>query len=451
MHRYNGSFHKNLHYAPITLTLLAALVPKELNADVRIYDESAEAIPTDLDADIIGITCITGTSARCYRFADYFRSRGITVLIGGVHPSLMPKEASAHADAVLVGLGEETFPQALTDFSQNRLKRFYTQGKHAHIADRPLPRRDLLKKNRYITLNTVEAVRGCNLNCTFCAYPAAFGHHVYTRPVQDIIDEIRTLRGKIVVFPDVNLIADMRFAKELFTAMIPLKKWWFGLTTTAIGDDEELLDLFEKSGCKGILIGFESVNQKTQENMRKHINHVSDYKRLMDRLHTRGIMVMGCFALGGDEDDPDVFRRTADFCEEIRVDLPRFSIVTPFPGTAFYKELQASGRITEHDWSLYDVEHVVYRPKNMSRETLTEGMEWLWKRAYTWKSIFRRLDLFKPKTIKLIYFMMNIGYRKYARAYRIYGLDVMADNSDIPDPVRPVCAMPPVTDMEIAG
>ena len=435
MHRYNGSFHKNLHYAPITLTLLAALVPKELEAEVKIYDESAEAIPLDLEADIIGITCITGTSSRCYRYADYFRSRGITVLMGGVHPSLLPEEAKNHADAVLVGLGEETFPQALLDFQKGELKPFYHQGAHTNIGNRPLPRRDLLKKDRYITLNTVEAVRGCNLNCTFCAYPSAFGHRVYTRPVEDILAEIRTLKGRIVVFPDVNLIADPGFARALFTAMIPLKKWWFGLTTTAIGYDEELMDLFAKSGCKGILIGFESVNQETQENMHKKVNHVTEYKALMEKLHARGIMVMGCFALGGDEDRKDVFRKTAEFCNEIKVDLPRFSIVTPFPGTPFYKELSREGRITEKDWSLYDVEHVVYEPKHMSKEELMEGMEWLWKEAYTWKSIFRRLDIFKFRTIKSIYFGLNFGYRKYALAYKIYGLDVMADNSDIPEPL----------------
>ena len=175
MHRYNGDFHKNLHYAPITLALLAAMVPKELNADVKIYDETAEAIPLDLDADVVGITCITGTAARCYRYADYFRSLGKTVLMGGVHPSLMPEEAMKHADAIMTGLGDDTFPQALRDIRDGKLKKIYKQEACTDIANRPLPRKDLLNKKKYITLNTVEAVRGCNHNCTFCAYPRAFG------------------------------------------------------------------------------------------------------------------------------------------------------------------------------------------------------------------------------------------------------------------------------------
>ena len=169
MHRYNGMFHKGLHYAPITLALLAALVPKELEADVKIYDETAEAIPLDLDADIVAITCITGTASRCYKYADYFRSRGITVILGGVHPSLMPEEAKEHADSIILGLGEDTFPRAVKDAAEGTLQKVYYQESCTDIANRPLPRKDLLKKKKYITLNTVEAVRGCNHTCTFCA------------------------------------------------------------------------------------------------------------------------------------------------------------------------------------------------------------------------------------------------------------------------------------------
>lgn len=433
MHRYNGMFHKGLHYAPITLALLAALVPKELEAEVVIYDETAEAIPLDTDADVIAITCITGTSSRCYRYADYFRSLGKTVLLGGVHPSLCPDEAVGHADAILTGLGEKTFPRALLDIRDGCLKPHYHGSGCADIANRPLPRKDLLNKKKYITLNTVEAVRGCNHSCTFCAYPAAFGRRVITRPVADVIAEIKSFRGKEVIFPDVNLIADVKYAKELFTAMIPLKKWWMGLTTTAIGHNDELLEVFQKSGCKGLLIGFESVNQETQQGMHKGVNRVDEYKSLMDKLHRKGIMVMGCFTFGADEDGPDVFKRTVDLCLEAKIDLPRFSIVTPFPGTEYYRELEAQGRITERDYAMYDVEHCVYIPKQMTAKELEEGLAWAWKQTYSWKSIFKRLDLTKIRTLKSLYMLVNIGYRKYAKEFEIFGADVMSDNSDIPE------------------
>lgn len=432
MHRYNGMFHKGLHYAPITLALLAALVPKEINAEVKIYDETADAIPLDLDADLVAITCITGTSSRCYKYADYFRSRGKTVILGGVHPSLMPEEAMTHADSVIVGLGEDNFPRAILDYQDGCLKKVYYQERCTDIAGRPLPRKDLLNKKKYISLNTVEAVRGCNHSCTFCAYPAAFGQRVMTRPVSDVIAEIKSFRGKEVIFPDVNLIADVKYAKELFTAMIPLKKWWFGLTTTAIGHNDELLEIFRKSGCKGLLIGFESVNQETQKNIRKGQNRVHEYKDLMDKLHRKGIMVMGCFAFGSDEDKQDVFKRTVDLCIEAKIDLPRFSIITPFPGTEFYRELEQEGRIVERDYAMYDVEHCVYQPRHMTKEELEAGIAWAWKEVYSVKNIFKRLDLTKIKTIKSVYMLLNIGYRKYAKEFEIFGKEIMSDNSDIP-------------------
>ena len=432
MHRYNGMFHKNLHYAPITLALLAALIPEELNAEPVIYDETAEAIPLDLEADVICITCITGTANRSYRFADYCRNRGITVIIGGVHPTVMPEEAKTHADCVMVGLGDETFPQAMRDFACGELKEFYYGHSCVDISGRPIPRKDLLKKDRYITLNTVECVRGCNLSCSFCAYPTAFGTRVITRPVEDVIAEIKTFRGKFVIFPDVNLIADIKYAKELFSAMIPLKKWWFGLTTTAIGHNDELLDIFRRSGCKGLLLGFESVNQETQKDINKGVNSVNEYEWLMEKLHDNQILVMGCFAFGSDEDGKDVFRRTAKLCLEAKIDLPRFSIITPFPGTPFYKELSEQDRITETDWALYDVEHVVYKPKNMTKQELLDGIDEAWQLCYSWKAIFKRFDFRRIKRWFFIYLITNIGYRKYAKNFNKYDEAVMTDNSDIP-------------------
>ena len=434
MHRYNGLFAKSLHYAPMTLALLAALVPAEMNADIKIFDETAEPIPLDLEADLIAITCITGTSARVYRYADYFRSRGITVVLGGPHPSLCPDEAKTHADAVVIGLGDHSWPRLLYDFRQGNLQPYYRSENCESIANRPLPRRDLLNKKRYITLNTVEAVRGCHLNRAFCAYPAAFGKSVITRPVEDVIAEIKTLRGKGVVFPDVNLSSDMDYFRKLLSAMTPLKKWWFGLITSDIALDEETVKLFRKSGCKGLLIGFESVNVASQKEMQKGINKPVNYKALMDILHKHGIMVMGCFAFGADEDGPDVFERTVRLTNEIQIDLPRYAIFTPFPQTDLYKELEAEGRITERDWALYDVEHCVFIPKQMNKEELEAGIHKAWQESYSIGSIIRRWHWQNPRIFLFgwFYFFLNFGYRKYAKKFKIYDAGVMSDNSDIP-------------------
>jgi radical SAM superfamily enzyme YgiQ (UPF0313 family) len=435
MHRYNGLFAKSLHYAPITLSLLAALVPPELNAEITIYDESAEPIPLDLEADIIGITCITGTSTRVYRFADYFRSRGMTVVLGGPHPSLCPDEAKAHADAVVVGLGDHSWPRLLRDFFNGDLQPFYRSEACENIANRPLPRRDLLNKKRYITLNTVEAVRGCHLNCSFCAYPKAFGRHVVTRPVKDVIAEIKTLHGKEIIFPDVNLLSDIDYLKELLTAMIPLKKWWFGLTTSDIVLNDDIVKLFERSGCKGLLIGFESVNAASQIEMHKGVNKPAAYKTLMDILHKHGIMVMGCFAFGADEDGSDVFERTVRLADEIQIDLPRYAIFTPFPKTDYHNQLENEGRIVENNWALYDVEHCVFKPKQMTKEMLEEGIHRAWSASYSFKSIMKRWRWQNPKIFFLgwFFFFVNLGYRTYAKKFKIFNADMMADNSDIPE------------------
>jgi radical SAM superfamily enzyme YgiQ (UPF0313 family) len=417
MHRYNGSFGKSLHYAPLTLTTLAAMVPKELDAEVVIHDETAWTIPLDLDADIICITCITGTSSRCYAYADYFRSVGKTVVLGGVHPTMMPDEAAEHADVVFTGFSEQSFPQMLMDYKNGTLKSRYSQDCSFTINNRVTPRRELLNKKRYITMNSLEAVRGCSLPCTFCAYPAAFGRTLYKRPVKEIIAEIETLHSREVLFPDVNLIADRAFAVELFTAMIPLKKMWFGLVTSTIGMDDELITLFKKSGCRGLLIGFESINQSSQKFIHKGVNKVMEYGELMKKLHNAGILVQGCFAFGGDDEDTSVFEKTVEMVIKTKIDLPRYSILTPFPKTEYYRQLESENRIVERDWAMYDVEHCVYIPKKMTKEQLS--------------SVLKRLAPFKSSPF--LAFLVNSGYRGYADKFARFTRDVMTDNSDIPE------------------
>ncbi len=430
MHRYNGSFTKTLQYAPLTLTSLAALIPQELEAEVLLYDETVEPIPLDLECDLIAMTCITGTAPRCYAFADYFRGRGITVVIGGVHPSLMPQEASLHADAVMTGFSEQTFPKMLFDFATKALEPIYHQNDDYSIAQKPSPRRELLKKKKYITTATVEVIRGCAHPCTFCAYPAAFGRVTYARPIAEVIAELRALKSKVIVFPDVNLIADVEYAKRFFTAMIPLKKYWLGLVTSTAGLDVELITLFRKSGCKGLLIGFESIVQESQSYVRKVSNRFLDYKELMNKLHSNGILVQGCFAFGGDEEDSSIFERTAELVLKTKIDLPRYSILTPFPGTQLYDSLEQQGRITERNWALYDVEHVVFRPANMTEQQLIDGITYCWKETYSTGNILKRLAPFQHSP--WLSLPLNMGYKTYADRYEHYTPKVMCDNSDIP-------------------
>lgn len=430
MHRYSGSFGKSLHYAPLTLTTLAALVPEDMDAEVAIYDETAGKIPLDIDADLIGITCITGTAPRCYAFADYYRKKGKTVFIGGVHPSMLPDEAAEYADVVFTGFSEQTFPQFLYDYKNGNYQKFYHQNSDFTIEGRPIPRRELLNSKKYITTKTVEAIRGCCHTCSFCAYPAAFGKTVYKRPVKEVVAEIEALHTKHVVFPDVNLITDRKYAMELFSALIPLKIMWLGLVTSSVGIDDELITLFRKSGCKGLLIGFESITQESQQYIHKGVNQVNNYVTLMERLHDNGILVQGCFAFGGDEEDESVFDRTVEMVIKAKIDLPRYSILTPFPKTQYYAQLEKEGRIIERNWAMYDVQHCVFKPKLMTKEQLEEGTDRAWRATYSNSGIMKRLAPFTSSPWLSI--PLNLGYKGYADKWSKFTKEVMCDNSDIP-------------------
>ncbi|MEE1282113.1 MAG: radical SAM protein [Acutalibacteraceae bacterium] len=430
MHRYSGNFGKSLHYAPLTLTTLAALIPEDIDAEVAIYDETAEKIPLNIEADLIGITCITGTAPRCYAYADYFRKKGKTVFIGGVHPSMLPNEAAQHADVVFTGFSEQTFPQFLRDYIKGEHQKFYHQNEDFTIVGRPTPKRELLKAKKYITTKTVEAIRGCCHTCSFCAYPAAFGKTVYKRPVKEVVAEIEALNSKHVVFPDVNLVTDRAYALELFNALIPLKIMWLGLVTSSVGIDDELMTVFRKSGCKGLLIGFESITQESQKYIHKGVNRVDNYVSLMERLHDNGILVQGCFAFGGDEEDESVFDRTVEMIIKAKIDLPRFSILTPFPQTMYYKQLESEGRIIEHNWAMYDVQHCVFTPKLMTKEQLEEGTDRAWRATYSTSNILKRLAPFKHSP--WLSLPLNMGYKGYADKWHKFTREVMCDNSDIP-------------------
>jgi len=430
MHRYSGNFGKSLHYAPLTLTTLAALIPEDVEHEVVIYDETAGKIPLDIDADLIGITCITGTAPRCYAYADYFRKKGIVVAMGGVHPSMLPEEAAQHADVVFTGFSEQTFPQFIHDFVKGSYQKFYHQNADYTIEGKPHPRRELLNPKRYITTKTVEAIRGCCHTCSFCAYPAAFGKPVHKRPVKEVVAEIEALNTKHVLFPDVNLITDRAYALELFNALIPLKIIWLGLVTSSVGIDDEIMTVFRKSGCKGLLIGFESITQESQQYIHKGVNKVNNYVSLMERLHDNGILVQGCFAFGGDEEDESVFDRTVEMIIKAKIDLPRYSILTPFPQTQYYAQLEKEGRIIERNWAMYDVQHCVFQPKLMTKEQLEEGTDRAWRATYKTSNIMKRLAPFTNSPWLSV--PINLGYKKYAKEWNKFTREVMCDNSDIP-------------------
>lgn len=428
LYRYRGGiFKKNLRYAPRTLPFLAALVPPELKADIRIIDEGIEEIPDDIEADLIGMTAITGSSMRTYELAARFRSRNIPVVLGGPHITLAPQDAAPHADAIVVGYAEQTWPQLLRDFAAGKMQARYDMAPGHRLEGLPHPRWDLVKTQHYITSHVFEATRGCIHSCEFCVVPSAWGTKPYQRPIPEVIAEIKARGSRKLIFIDLNLIADRTYAMELFAALVPLKLEWFGLSTSLIVKDPELLDLTARSGCRGLLIGFESLTPASLRLTRKTFNAIetqgapmldnsediaSFYTEVVRRLHAKGITVQGCFAFGVDHDTPESILKTAQFAIDAKIDLPRYAVLTPFPGTGLHRRLEQEGRILHKNWELYDGQHVVFQPNHMTPQQLLEAHEQAWRKTYSYPAIARRIGGSRVQVPLSI--GANLGYRFYA-------------------------------------
>ena len=418
LYRHKGGiFKKTLRAAPLTLTTLAALIPEDLNIEAKLYDEGVEELPESLDAELIAMTVITGSSIRAYELSKKYRSEGKTVILGGPHVTLVPEEAKDHADAIVLGYAEESWPQLLRDFMSEQLKSVYRMSDDFSLqkdSNLVFPKRELLKKRSYSTINTFEATRGCVHKCDFCVVPSAWGRNPYQKKIEHVIDDIRQSKAKRLIFYDLNLIANRAYARELFEALIPLKIQWFGLATMLI--DENLSELMARSGCRGLLIGFESLSENVLSTSQKKFNKPAQYIQLVKRLQSQGILINGTFVFGNDADTKESFAQVKDFVLDAGIELPRFSILTPFPGTPLFKNLEKSGRILTKDWSLYDGQHVVFEPLKMERQELIEGHEKIWKEVYSYSSIFKRNKrqmISRLRSIPLI-LGANIGYRFFA-------------------------------------
>jgi radical SAM superfamily enzyme YgiQ (UPF0313 family) len=343
--------------------------------------------------DLVGISVMTGTAHSAYRLADHFRNRSIPVVLGGVHVTIMPEEAEQHADSIVSGMAEKTWPGLLRDFADGCLKVRYEDNNSTideWARDLPAPRMDLIRRNGYMIPNSVQATRGCSKNCDFCSVPAVW-KRFQKRPVADVIRDVERLKGRFICFGDVNLIDDVEYAKELFSGLIPLNKTWGGLTTTEVLKDAELFELMVKSGCKFLLIGFESINQPSLNSIAKGFNQKSDYKNIIQQLHKAHISVQGCFVFGFDYDDKDVFGATAEKVQELKIDIPRYSIYTPYPGTRLFNRLKSEDRILSYNWDDYDTMHVVYQPKQMSCKELYDGFRWAYKTTFKFGHIVKRV------------------------------------------------------------
>ena len=403
---------------PMCLPVLASLTPP--GADIHLVDENVESVNLEEEADLVAISAMTAAAPRGYEIADHFRARGIPVVMGGMHPSAMPEEAAQHADAVVVGEAENQWATVIADFAAGRPQQFYRAEQRPSLANLPLPRRDLLRSDRYLVPNLVQTSRGCPHACVFCSVTPIFGRRYRFRPVLEVMEEIRSLRTHSVAFPDDNIVAHPGRARELFEAMIPLKLRWVGQGDLSMAKDEELLKLMKRAGCMAMFVGIESLSQDSLAAAHKRPNIGLDLEHSIRTLHRHGIDLVGSFVFGLDTDGPNLFRETIAFAERMKLGAAQFSVLTPFPGAPIYETLKQEGRITSYDWSRYTMGTVVYEPRNMTAAVLQAGAEWAYGRFYSLPSMARRLTVSRGgRTNWVLRGAVNFSYRRRLRGGKI--------------------------------
>lgn len=381
---YTESLHSNikvLAIPPLNLAMLASYTPERY--EVEIVDEAVEKLDLEARADLVGITCMTPLAPRAYEIAAHFRRRGIPVVMGGIHVSYMTDEALRYADTVVVGEAENIWPQVLEDFDNGRMQKVYRVDEPPDITDLRPPRRDLLRGKYFV--ETVQTGRGCPINCNFCSVTAFNGPRYRLRSIDSVIEEIKQIRSKRIFIVDDNIVGSgtkyIRRARELFTRLKECGKEWGAQTCLNIVEHDDLLALARESGCRALLIGFESIDADALNLMHKPVNlrpNTRNFSEAIRKIHDHGLAIVGCFIFGADTQDKDVFRRTVDFALANDIDAIQMTLETPLPGTAFYRQMAEEGRLllTDYprDWKHYTIFEPVFRMKSFSPREAYKGL-----------------------------------------------------------------------------
>jgi radical SAM superfamily enzyme YgiQ (UPF0313 family) len=379
---------------PLTIAALAGLTPD--NIDLRFFDDRIEDVDYDAPTDLAAISLQTFTAKRGYQIAAEFRRRKVPVVLGGFHVSAVPDEAAQYANAIVIGQAEDLWPRLLEDARHGRMQRVYRQQQRPSLQGLRYSR-DIFQGKKYLGLNMVEFGRGCPYSCGFCSVSQFFGRRKDCRPVGEVIDEIRTLPRRMVQFVDDNLIGDLPRAKELLRALIPLKIRWVAQAGIEFAFDNELLELATASGCAGLLIGLESLNEESLRQMGKSNRcHADAFSDAIAKVHAHGIRICASFLFGYDHDTSETFQRTLQFAEEQKFLLALFNHLTPFPGTPLYNEMQAQQRLRFDRWWLtagFCWGDVVFEPKRFSTNDLANGCRQNRRSFYHPSSILRRVWL----------------------------------------------------------
>ena len=313
--------------------------------------------------------------------------------MGGYHPTALPEESKQHADSIVMGMAEANWPKAIEDFENGKLKPIYVRDNNFDISKIPPLRRDLIKHNPF--LGAIQTTRGCSNQCEFCAISSFCGNIVKQRPIKNVVEEIQNMDNKLFIFHDPHLTLHRKYAMELFKEIIKQrihKGWVANGTANILGNvDEKFLTLARKAGCVEWFVGFESVSQEALNNIKKTHNKVSDFKRIIRRVHNHGMTIQGGIIFGFDEDKPDIFDTTLETIYDWDLDVLEINILTPYPGTPLFERLNKEGRILTRDWSRYNQVDVVFKPKNMTEEELYEGTRKVAKDFYSTYNLTKRI------------------------------------------------------------
>lgn len=398
-------------FPPLGLATLAAYLSPDDEIDLQ--DQHIEKLNLDDEPDLVVIQVYITNAYRAYRIADHYRDKGAYVILGGLHVTALPDEAALHADSIFLGPAEESFPRFLKDF-RNKIPQKVYRSSIRTLQNMPVVRRDLIKRHKYKVPNSIVVTRGCPHHCDFC-YKDAFyegGKSFYTQLVDDALAEIDRLPGRHLYFLDDHLLGNKKFASELFEGMRGMNRVFQGAATIASILDGNLIEKAAEAGLRSVFVGFETFSPENLKMSNKKQNLARDYSEAVKRLHSLGIMINGSFVFGLDHDNKDVFKRTVDWGVQNAITTSTFHILTPYPGTRLFSDMEQARRITRN-WDLYDTRHVVYRTTNLSTRELEEGYNWAYNEFYSWSNIFEaswKHDSIKHKLKHLFY---TGGWKKF--------------------------------------
>lgn len=399
-------------FPPLGLATLAAYLRED--DEVEIQDEHVEELNIQDSPDLVGIEVYITNAFRAYKIADAYRARGIYVILGGLHVTSLPEEAQAHADSIFLGPAEETFPRFLEDFrSKKPQKRYFSNTRT--LVGMPKIRRDLIKRNRYLVPNSIVVTRGCPHHCDFCYKDAFFegGKSFYTQLVDDALAEIDRLPGRHLYFLDDHLLGNQKFAEGLFNGMKGMNRVFQGASTVDAILRGNLIEKAAEAGLRSLFVGFETLSISNLQATNKKQNLGKDYQKAIRRLHDLGIMINGSFVFGLDDDTEDVFAETVDWAVNQGITTATFHILTPYPSTKLFQEMEKSGRILHRNWDLYDTRQVVYQTSKISAEKLKAGYDWAYKEFYSWQNILKASLVHEKIKHQIKHFAYAGGWKKF--------------------------------------